>query len=233
MGNRSSQTYAQTLICNAVGDGDLDRLQKQIGLKRPEIRARMLNEGFTDGFTPLMLASKKGLAEVCRALVAYGADVNVLDEHGRSALYYAAMTDQPQVCEYLTKEARAKMDCMFRRKDPITLQVVVVEKESPLHRASARGNHKCCKVLIKEGADVNLAIHDAAMLFGHTPLMLAAAEGHVTVVKLLVNAGALLDTFEEDGAWVPPTMSACPVAARSHLIPFPLYREHRSSFRSV
>ena len=65
--------------------------------------------------------------------------------------------------------------------------------EAPLHIAArieeARGE-KCTKMLLKSGADTNLAMTD-----GRTPLHIAAESGSIAVLKLLLahDADALSD----------------------------------------
>jgi hypothetical protein len=57
--------------------------------------------------------------------------------------------------------------------------------ETPLMRASARGDVEVARVLLDAGADVNAQRAD-----GFTPLILAVFFGHETVVRLLVERGA-------------------------------------------
>ena len=60
--------------------------------------------------------------------------------------------------------------------------------ETPLHIASrieeTRGE-KCTKMLLKSGADTNLAMQD-----GRTPLHIAGESGNIAVLKLLLANGA-------------------------------------------
>lgn len=60
--------------------------------------------------------------------------------------------------------------------------------ETPLHIASrieeVRGE-KCTKMLLKSGADTNLAMQD-----GRTPVHIASESGNIAVLKLLLANGA-------------------------------------------
>ena len=56
---------------------------------------------------------------------------------------------------------------------------------TPLYHAAERGREKIATYLIEKRADVNIANG-----LGWTPLHLAAREGHLSVVKLLVKHGA-------------------------------------------
>jgi ankyrin repeat protein len=57
---------------------------------------------FSFGSTELHMAAMKGLADLVPLLVKHGADVNAVNEYGRTALYYAARHGQRQSAEALT-----------------------------------------------------------------------------------------------------------------------------------
>lgn len=63
-----------------------------------------------------------------------------------------------------------------------------------VHYLAAAGNVDGCNLLVKNSGDVNLPLPDLS-----TPLMLAAEEGHMSVVELLLENGALLGVKDEDG----------------------------------
>lgn len=67
----------------------------------------------------------------------------------------------------------------------------------PLKSAAGAGQHGCAELLLSRGALV-----DGLPIVGATPLMLAAAEGHLEVAKLLVEHGADVD---HDGLGSPST----------------------------
>lgn len=90
-----------------------------------------------------------------------------------------------------------------------------------LCRASQRNSIRCVQALIGAGADVNraggLMTHHGRYAKGFTPLHYAAFNGHVTVVRLLVEAGANIEARDFWGltplhvaaVWAQPT--ACEV----------------------
>ena len=121
-----------------------------------------------------------------------------MNDEGRSALYMAASNDYPEVCKYLAEEARAITTCIIRRKNDAG-DVVVIHKESPLHRACEKGYFAVVKTLIAAQADVDLKVMDLQLLFGDTPLHRASKEGHTDCMKALLDAGAKIDQINEDG----------------------------------
>ena len=53
------------------------------------------------GVQPLMLASTRGLDDICRELVGYGAEVNATDDKGRTAWLLAAGAGCVATCHLL------------------------------------------------------------------------------------------------------------------------------------
>ena len=61
--------------------------------------------------------------------------------------------------------------------------------------AALVGDMEWCKRLLREGAD----IEQRGRGFGMTPVMAAAASGHLSVVQLLVENGAKINVRDDDG----------------------------------
>ena len=68
--------------------------------------------------------------------------------------------------------------------------------DTPLLNAIDRGNRAVVRVLLRAGADPNLAHEDAG---GRTPLLSAVEAGRRRIVKLLLNAGASPNVADEEG----------------------------------
>lgn len=65
-----------------------------------------------------------------------------------------------------------------------------------LHRCCVRGHHELAKVLLEYGLGVN----DSTMR-GNTPVALATEGCHVETVRMLILAGAELNTIPDFGGW--------------------------------
>ena len=76
-----------------------------------------------------------------------------------------------------------------------------VTRETPLLRASAKGNLEVVKKLCRGGADVNVRVIDSKLFFGTTALMQAAKNNRIEVVRyLVINAEAKVNAVNNDGS---------------------------------
>jgi len=60
--------------------------------------------------------------------------------------------------------------------------------ETALYQAAYRGYLELCKLLINNGADLNISTSKITM--GHSPLYFAIRNRHVDVAELLITSGA-------------------------------------------
>jgi ankyrin repeat protein len=130
--------------------------------------------------TALMLTTD---VEVARSLLAKGADVNLRDAEGRTALMWAAYDPRAgvEVAQALL-DAGAKVDV---RDD---------SGRSALTWAAAGGRDDLVALLVSKHAAL-----DPPTVNGRTPMMLAVINGHSDVVRVLKNAGARLDLKDVEG----------------------------------
>ena len=126
--------------------------------------------------SPLHLALSMRKLEACRALLAEGADPNVLS-HGKSPVYVAAETGQDDALRMLF-EAGAD-------KEPHHLA-------KPLFRACEMAHANVARTLLAEGATANARLRAPHS----TLLLLAATSGHAGVVEALLEHGALHATTD-------------------------------------
>ena len=69
--------------------------------------------------------------------------------------------------------------------------------KSPLQMAVAFKDIECAKILIENGANVNLMFSEG--IGGNPPLHLAVMTGNIEMVQLLLNHGADVNTMEING----------------------------------
>ena len=116
-----------------------------------------------------------------RALLQTGADVNLAQVDGTTALHWAAYNDDAETAALLVK-AGANVNAKNRYGVP------------PLAEACTNGNAAIVKLLLEAGADPN-----ATMKGGETVLMLAARSGNAEAVKALLARDASTKSRERLG----------------------------------
>jgi ankyrin repeat protein len=160
------------------------------------------------GRTPLSLAIKGSYNEVAKALVKAGADPNrpYVDEEGVShnLLFDAIMVENVEFAELLIEHGA-------------TLYHVDEKHVSTLLQASHRGLSTVVAALLRQyAADVAAGkakenYLNEASSEGITPLIAAASEGHVEVVKSLIAAGVNVEVKDAD-----QTTALMAASARGH-----------------
>lgn len=133
------------------------------------------------GFTPLMYAVTHGLTRdqvdwsaIAQLLLENGANPNLNNSHGESALVFAN-NRQDQTMAALLKKAGAKDDQAY----------VGLSPDEALIKAARLGDGIKARQLLANGANVNAIDRN-----GVTPLLAAAHEGRLELVQQLVTAGA-------------------------------------------
>ena len=146
-------------------------------LKDPAERQRVLNAKL------ISCAGVRMNPEAVSLLIAEGAEVNRIDKSYSSALHYAAWQgDGNGGRENETVEATLRI-LLDAGADPN----LIANGDAPLHEAAGGdwGSPTSIRVLLEHGAQV-----DARNKRGETPLMIAASNGDVKSIELLLKAGA-------------------------------------------
>ena len=153
-------------------------------------------------------AAEQAKVSLVRELLDSGADVNVPQVDGMTALHWAVFYDDSDITALLVRSgANVSAENRYgvtpislaagnRNGDLVTLlldagadpNTTLRGGETVLMTAANTGSLEAVDALLANGADPNLVEHR-----NQTALMWAAAEGHAPVVDRLINAGADID----------------------------------------
>ncbi len=122
------------------------------------------------GATPLHLAAMYGHRAAIELLVTSGVDPDTADSNGLMPQQYASLRLRPEIVDFLRR---------------------LGAREDNLHDAVNANDVTRVIALIADGADVNRQGLDG------TPLHLAAAKGHIWILRTLIDAGADLEAEGE------------------------------------
>jgi ankyrin repeat protein len=135
------------------------------------------NAVVTNNRTALWVATKLGWTRIAKLLLAHGADLRG-DAQGVTPLFLAAMTGRDELASaFLERDSSLAF-----------VEAASVDGETPLLMACWSGAEAVARRLIALGADVN----HVALSWGH-PLFIAADAGHLALVRLLLQHGAVVD----------------------------------------
>ncbi|CAH3150822.1 unnamed protein product [Porites lobata] len=178
-----------------------------------------VNACSNDKLTPLMIAAEKGHINALTLLIKFGADADLQDKNGKTALHHAVYGSDVS-CEILSCLIEMGADVNAGGNINHTPLMIAAEKghinavtflirngadvdlqdqnygETALFCA-VRGFDASCEVLnclTKNGADINAS--SKRML---TPLMIAAKMGCINAVTFLMERGAIVDLQDKDG----------------------------------
>jgi uncharacterized protein len=136
--------------------------------------------GLAAAESPVADAAMQRDAARVASLLGEGADVNLAQADGATALHWAAYYGDADLASQLIA-AGANVSAANR------------EGSTPLWLASSRGDAVMIEKLLAGGADAN-----EALPLGRRPLMLAARSGHVDAVKVLLDHGADPNAREDE-----------------------------------
>ena len=140
---------------------------------------------------PVADAAMRGDSEAVKALVEQGADVNLAQGDGMTALHWAAIHDHDGIVKILT-DAGANLEVGTR-----------IGAHTPLHVASREGSSAALEALLVAGANVHVL-----NAVGVTPLHLAALAGTTDAISALLTRGAQVDSREPEYGRTPLMLAA-------------------------
>jgi ankyrin repeat protein len=199
--------------------------QQSRTLKFPEVKYNLATHATLPppqgGFTALMFAARQGAQDALRALAAAGANLNLQDPDGASALTLAIVNVHQDAAALLLERGAdpnladvAGMTPLYAAVELHTVQMYPERK--PLRKSSDRTSTiDLVKALLAKGAAPDPPLKsvtlrwgrrrgpgDGALGAGATPLMRAARLGDVEAMRLLLDAGADMTKKEKDGTSV-------------------------------
>ena len=119
--------------------------------------------------------------DVARLLISSGANTNLRESFGTTALHYAVDAGSLTIVELLIRHGA---------------KTTVADDDgfTALHHSAEGGHENITKILLAHNVDVN-----AMTSYGYTALHLAADEGHANIVALLIDAGGDLNAVDRYG----------------------------------
>jgi ankyrin repeat protein len=190
---------AQGVLHLAAGGGDLELVKVTLARGVPvDLRDNTRT-------TPLHEASRGGHADVARFLLSRGADADAEDSGGWMPIHHAAYGGRAEVVELLlargaqVNAATPREQRMPPKPKPTVLRWWrdVRAGSTPLHLAAASEEAAAARVLVENGAHVN--VWDSK---GSTPLHLAVNHNRPATVKVLAEHAADVNARDQRG-WTP------------------------------
>ena len=188
----------------------IDNLEDAIKAQNTEVVKSAIDSGFDlnmqieDNYRLIMLAASCGNIEIVKLLVEAGADINVYD-CGETALTYAAGSCDREIYDYLYSVASDEIRRHGDRYAGNKMRYALIRRERKANQeaetfinAALFGNlERVQSAIRRKKVDINAIGSD-----GKTALMYAAREHRVSIVKVLLEAGAnpdLINDRENDG----------------------------------
>ncbi|MGH0178935.1 UNVERIFIED_CONTAM: hypothetical protein FKN15_077973 [Acipenser sinensis] len=159
--------------------------------------------------TPLHAAAFSENLPSLQLLLSHGAEVNAVDQAGRSAIMVAADCGQTAIVDILLSRAKADLTLLDENKN------------TALHLACSKGHEMCALLILRE-------THEAALINAtntalQMPLHIAARNGLATVVQVLLSQGATVLAVDEEALACAPNkdVADCLALILSTMKPFP------------
>ena len=137
------------------------------------------SNAFADAQLDLFRAARADNPSGVKSLIERGVNPNLRDEHGQTALLVAMREPSPRVIDVMVASPKVDVDAA-NSKD-----------ETPLMMAALKGQQDLVAKLLTRDAAVNKP--------GWTPLHYAATNGHISIMKVLLDKYAFIDAQSPNG----------------------------------
>jgi uncharacterized protein len=190
-----------------------------------EGRPKDMNRG---GFTPLLFAARDGHVDSVKALLEGKANIDMPDPDGTTPLVLTLINAHWDTAKLLIDSGANVNDWDFWGQSPlyiaVDMNILPAGFRVELPGMDQATGIEVIKLLLARGANPNVQLKlrppyrnavqdrnaDPTLVTGATPLMRAATGGDVEVVKLLLDAGAVVDLPTEEATT--PLMAAVSAA---------------------
>ncbi|XP_059167366.1 ankyrin repeat domain-containing protein 50-like [Physella acuta] len=140
--------------------------------------------GRSEKQSALHVCFERGYVDIADTLLDAGADVNLADGKGKTALHYAARYESLKLAQLLEK--RTNNYCSSEKPD--------MKDWTALYNAAIEDSKKRIQLLLDKGAAINIIDN-----FGQTALHYASYSGLSEIVDFLLEAGASADIIDTRG----------------------------------
>lgn len=182
-GHRDHDGMTPLLLAAYEGNDDVVELLLEAGADVDETAGPDGNVSAAAAVTPLLAAAAMGHMKTVSRLLFWGAAVDAIDCEGRTALCLAAARGSVEVVRSLLDRGLDE-----NHKDDLGW--------TPLHAAACEGHRAVCAALTERGSMARVGEMD---IEGRTSLILAAQEGHLGTVRLLLDRRSPIDHRAYDG----------------------------------
>lgn len=175
------------IINYQVGEKKTSLLQQAIIYDKPDIVKVLLDNGAdinlldNINMSPLNTAINENKTEIANLLIERGANVNYKNIFGITSQHLAARNKNSSVLKNLLSKKEIEIDPMDGTG------------ASPLIYASIKGDIECMKILLDNGANINVID-----INGRSPIFYALDSGKIDALKLLIDNGADLNQKDKN-----------------------------------